>query len=306
MAIAVRQTATATLDAEDSTVTLSLSSAVASGSTLVVIGGVVRRDTFADVQLSSVSDTSSNTWASVTNTETVYGPNAIFAYAQNVAAGSPTVTLSVSESASVRISFALIEIEGCLTSGVLDTIVTGELTAAGTSTATDATGTLTQADNLLIGVCTGSFGLPVNPSGWTSVLTAQNGGAVQGAQISYKVIAATTAQTFTVAHDSASDTESLMAVFKQAAAGATLQYKFQFDTSTMTSADTGITGYVWRNKAPDGGAAEKYESLAGDATAGDLIVSGVPVDVVLGDSITGIFYNGTDTSGLITGTVEEA
>jgi hypothetical protein len=129
---------------------------------------------------------------------------------------------------------------------------------------------------------------------------------VQGVQISYKVIAATDAQTLTVAHDSASDTEILMAVFKQAAAGAALQYKFQFDTSTMTSADTGITGYVWRNKAPDGGAAEKYESLEGDATDGDLLITAIPAGVLIGDSITGIFYNGTDTSGLISGTVEAA
>jgi len=224
----------------------------------------------------------------------------------NVAAATPTVTLSVSESASVRISVALVEITGVLTAAAIDEIVTGELTSADTSTATSATGTLDQADNLLLGVCTGSFGIPVNPSGWTNILTAQNGGAVQGALICYKVIAATDAQTLTVAHESASDTEILMAVFKQAAAGAALQYKFQFDTSTMTSADTGITGYVWRNKAPDGGAAEKYESLAGDATAGDLIITAIPTGVLIGDSITGIFYNGTDTSGLITGTVEEA
>jgi hypothetical protein len=299
--------ATATLDGEDSTVELVSAYAVAAGSTLAVLGGVVRRDTFADVQLNSVSDTSSNTWQTPTNTELTFGPNAFFAYAMNVAAATPMVTLSVNEATSVRISVALVEITGVSTTGVLDQVVTGERTTAGTSTATDATTTLDQADNLLLGVCTGSFGVPVNPSGWTNILPVTNGGAQQGALICYKVISSTDAQTLTVAHESSSDTEILMAVFKQAAAGATLQYKLQLRTDTFTSADTGITAYVWRNSGPDGVFAEKYTGLAGHATAGDLIITGVPSGVALGDTITGVVYSAAgDTSGFITGTVEAA
>jgi len=85
-----------------------------------------------------------------------------------------------------------------------------------------------------------------------------------------------------------------------------LRYKFQLDDATFTSADTGVTGDVWRNASPNTGTSEHYTGLSGAATAGDLYITSIPSNVSLSDTIYGIFYNSSDTSGLIQGTVELA
>jgi len=123
------------------------------------------------------------------------------------------------------------------------------------------------------------------------------------------VTAATTTLTGTVAYDGTASAAALMLVIKEAAAGTTYRYKFELDSSAFTSADTGITGYVWRNLNPDEGAAEKYTSLEGDATAGVLYIKtadGLPSGIAPADTIIGSFYNGTDGSRpFLSGTVEE-
>lgn len=306
MAIAVRQVKTGVVTGEDSTVEIAPDSAVLAGSALVLIGaGVYADGSLPTPRLSSVSDTGSNTWANVTNARGAgsYSPNVYCAVAQNVGAGTPTVTGSFDSSSGNKISWALLEVTGVLTSGAVDEIVASITTVSSTSSSAGPTGTLDQANNLLILVAGGWFGVPTNPSGWTSVLSQQNGVNV-GAQISHRVIATTDPQTGTVPHEATSGASALMVVLKEAAAGGALRYKFQLDPAAFTSGDTGITGYVWRNSGPDGTLAEKYEGLAGDATAGDLLITSVPVGVQIGDTITGVFFNSSDTSGIITGSVE--
>lgn len=85
----------------------------------------------------------------------------------------------------------------------------------------------------------------------------------------------------------------------------TYKLKFEFDSSVFTSSDTSIEGYVWFDEDPDDGPGTYYSGLSGDATAGTLyITSGVPVTVGLATVVKGIFFNATDTSGLVTGAVE--
>lgn len=308
MAIAVRQVKTFTVSGEDGTVTVSFDSSVAAGSTLVVVAGAYSDIATDGTRLTSVSDTSSNTWESPTNVRAVesWAPNVFGAVAQNVASGSPTLTLNLSIASGNQVSGALFEVSGCVTSSGIDKTVTGTSTTS--SISTSATGTLTQANNLVILCAAGWFGEPSNPSGWVSDLTQKNGiGGYLGCQVSHKTTSTTSSVTGTVSSSSAGASSALMYVIKEAAAGATLRYKFLLNASTFTSADTSITGYVWRNGDPDNTVAEKYTSLAGDATAGVLyITSGLPAGAATSDTIIGSFYNSTDGSRpFVAGTVEE-
>lgn len=308
MAIAVRQVKTFTVSGEDGTVTVSFDSSVAAGSTLVVVAGAYSDIETDGTRLTSVSDTSSNTWESPTNVRAVesWAPNVFGAVAQNVASGSPTLTLNLSIASGNQVSGALFEVSGCVTSSGIDKTVTGTSTTS--SISTSATGTLTQANNLVILCAAGWFGEPSNPSGWVSDLTQKNGiGGYLGCQVSHKTTSTTSSVTGTVSSSSAGASSALMYVIKEAAAVATLRYKFLLNASTFTSADTSITGYVWRNGDPDNTVAEKYTSLAGDATAGVLyITSGLPAGAATSDTIIGSFYNSTDGSRpFVAGTVEE-
>jgi len=309
MPIAVRQVATATLTGQGSTPSIALSSNALSGSMLVLIGVGRNTSSGETVVLSSVTDSRSNTWQTPANVQLAgsYTPNVFAAYAYNVAAGATTVTASVNQSSNGAISWALFEITGAATSAAVDKTATGTgTTNTAGSVSTASTGTLTQAANLAILCAGGYFGIPQNPSGYTSALSQQNGAAV-GAQISYKTVAATTAITGTVAHETGANTEltsALLLVVKQASTS-NLRYKFLLNPSLFTSADTGVEGDVWRNGTPSTVLSEYYSGLSGDATSGVLYITGVPSGVALTDTITGSFYNGTDGSRpYVTGTVE--
>jgi len=306
-AIAVRQYKSDPLTAQGANPTIALDSAVAAGSTLLLIGAAYRKDTGQTTLLNSVAD-GTNTWGTPTNVRSSgsYSPNVFCAIAENVSAGSPTVTATLNQAASNFVSWSLIEIEKCVTSSGVMTPVTGTA-SSGTTTSTAATGALAQTDNLVVVCAGGYFGTPSNPSGFTSLLTQMNNGAYVGAQVSYKTVTATDSLTGTVTHDATSGSSALLVVIKAATAGSALHYKFQLDASAFTSADTGITGFVWRNATPDAAAAQRFTGLAGDANAGDLIIAtGLPSGIAVSDTLYGIFYNGNDTSGLIAGVVEAA
>ena len=310
-AIAVRQVKSETkASPQTNTITITPASAVAAGSTLVLVGGARDTNTGQTVLLNSVSDTSSNTWGSPTNVRlsTSWDPNAFLAIAENVASGTPTLTATFNRNGYNSVTWSLFEIEKVVTSSGADKTVTGTATGTTGTISTSATGALTQTDNLVILVVSGYTITWDNPAGWSIAINKSNEGTMIGTIIAYKTVAATDSITGTVTHAScAAETSAIMVVLKAAAAGATLQYKFQLNPSTFTSADTGITGYVWRNGNPDEVLAEKYTGLKGDATDGDLIITGIPVAAEVTDTILGSFYNGTDGSRpLVAGTVEEA
>jgi hypothetical protein len=302
--IAVRQSVTASVTGEDATVALTASSAVAAGSTLVVIGTAVKADGLT-VLLNSVADTSSNSWGTPTNVLGAgsYSPNVFVCVAENVAAATPTVTLTLNQSADVKISWALIEVENVPTSSVTETTVTGT-SASASVTNTSTTTTLSQPAALAILCAGGWFGVPQNPSGWTNIQNVANGTPV-GSLIAHRTLSSTDAITGSVTHEPAASVSAAMVVLNAASSGTTLRMAFAFDSTEFTNADTGITGYVWRNATPDSAAATRYTGLAGDASAGNLyIASALPAGLLASDTVYGIFYNGTDTSGLIAGTVE--
>jgi hypothetical protein len=305
--IVVRQSKAFGITGEDGDTTVSLDSAVLSGSMLVVIGAGVDASSYDALLLNGVSGGGS--WGSITNvrSSSSYAPNVYSAVAHNVSAGSPTVTLSWNASTNNNVSGVLMELTKAATSSAIDKSKTGT-SASGSTISTDATGALTQTHNLAILCAGGWIGTPNNPSGWVNDLTQGNGSPSVGCQVSHKNVTTTDSITGTVTFSDAGASSALLLIIKAAVAGSGYKYKFALNDATLTSADTGITGYVWRNGDPDTVLAEKYTGLAGDAEDGVLyITSGLPEGVDSGDTIVGSFYNESDGSRpFATGTVENA
>ena len=273
------------------------------GSTILVMGASVNQ--VGDrITLVSVADTSANGYSSPVNVaHNAFSPNVFASYAQNVSAGSPSITVNLS-GPNARLTMIVMEIENAAD-------VSFELTRSVTSgtvggtTAIPASGTLSQEDTLAVAIVGGYIGLPSNPATWTSHLTQQNGANI-GAQISSRRLTTNASVDVTVNHDpSSSNRAGLMAIFRAAAlVTGTARYRFLLDPLSFTSADAGIDGYVWRNGTPDQVLAERYTGLVGDAVDGTLLITGVPSNAAPGDTLMGQFENAVDASPRVVGVVE--
>jgi hypothetical protein len=310
MAIAVRQAKQIKRAAADSaTVAVTFDSAVAAGSTLVVMGAAEERLGFDTALLNSVSG--GGTWGTPTNVRTAgaYTPNAFGAVALNVSAGSPTVTLTMNAATQTTVIGVLLEIEGVPTASVVDKTLTKTGPTSGGTLTFDSTGGLTQADNIVLMCVGGYIGEPTNPSGWTAHMLHTNGSeALLGCIVTSKVVSSTDAITASMVGNGTVGYSGVLYVLKEAIASGP-RYEFDLRTDTFTSADTNLEVFVWRNGSPHTVLAERYTGQAGDATAGLLkITSGLPSGVTTGDTVIGLVRvtGGTgDTSGILTGSVEE-
>lgn len=294
-----------------SPLTITFDDPVEAGSLLIIAGGALANDSYTFSNLSSVTDSRSNTWETPVNVNASGTPAAFFSYAMNVAAGTTTITINLSVASNNRYGITAFEYTGMKTTGALDLYVSGSSGAVtGTTVSTAASAVLAQTNNAVILVGAGAFGDPSNTSGYTEHLSVANGGTKIGVQVMSKATASTDSLTGVVTHESVSaNRHAILAVFKEdmAAAATTYRFKFQLDSAAFTSADTGITGYVWQNATPNTAVATVYTGLAGDAVAGDLYVTPASqAGLNLSTTVMGIFFNGTDTSGLITGITEEA
>lgn len=317
-AIAVRQAKSVLVSSGASPLSVSFDSAVAAGSAVVFVGSANNGATDQAALLGTV--TGGGTWSAATNTRASgdYAPNTFAASVANLSAGSPTFSLpftvgGVAPTADLRVSGVLLEIEKVPASAIVDQTVTGTSSGGATSTSTSATTTLAQTDNLLVLVAGGWFGIPQNPSGWTSRLSQQNGSFL-GAQVSTRTVTTTTAQTGTVAHDATSAASAIMLVVK-AANDATYFVEFEFPSAKLASAQANIECFMWRNTDPDGGAATKITGItaetgtkAGDATRRLVnVTTGLPAGTTLGDTIRAVLRvsgGTTKTSGIVSGTVK--
>lgn len=311
MAFGIRLLGTAALTGKTTTGQVTSAYSVPAGALLALVGISSGGGAAEISRLVSVADSVSNTWGNVNNALDDDGywapPNAFGALAHNVSAGTPTVTATFYNNGSSdnKYSMALLEITDAPTSGALEVVrvVSNE---TGSPLAVPGTGTLSQPANMLIAVYGGWIGTPNNPSGWSSDFTRTNGiDGVIGCQVSHKQIDTTASQSVTFTGDGSSGASALLFVIKKKAESA-LRYKFQLDDSTFTSSDTNIIGEVWRNSTPSSGVAEHYTGLTGAATDGDLYITSIPAGASVSDTVYGIFYNSTDTSGLIQGVVEVA
>ena len=193
--IAVRQSRTYSLTAQSATVEVAPSGAFAEDSLVCIVGCAVQ-DTGEAVLLSSTSG-GSYTWQTPSNTRTAdnYAPNVFSTYAMDVTSATPTITMSLSQPGPSKVSLVLLEIEkAALTSAKDGDSNIGTSGSGATSTSSEATGALSQTDNLLVLAAGGWFGAPTNPSGWTSRLTQENGTYI-GLQVSTKTVTATATQT---------------------------------------------------------------------------------------------------------------
>lgn len=317
----VRQFKPFSLVSQDGTVELPAFDAdVAAGSTIAVLVGLEKSDTGQTVLLSSVSG--GGTWASPVNERSSgdYAPNAAGCYVENVSAGAPSIVLAVNQSSSVRATGAVIEIEGVVTSSGVDKLFTEP--NAGASATTNSTGTsgdLAQANNIVLA---GNFGYNgVNTtlgSPWTDLHNQQNGVAgALGGYVAWRTVAATTALNITFTHDASAGGACVLMVIKDAP-DATHRYVFDFDKDELPSGQTNIECLIARNVEPmsDGAEYEYYSGItaetgtkSGDADTRQIIITGVPGDVVDTDTIQGSFrVAGAPTKGSVAwfeGTVEE-
>jgi hypothetical protein len=292
--------------------TIAFNAPVSAGSTILFIGTLVRHDTAQACLINSASDTSANDYETPVNVRASgsYRPNVAMVYAENVAAGSPTITLTLNQGTAIRITGMLYEIEKCAASAVVDGLDTEELATAATSITVGPTDTLDQTDQMVIVAAGGWFGVPQTPGGWTSGIAHQNGlDSFVGAMVAHKTIATTAAQSATVVHESSINSAALIVTLKAAAAASGLRYKFDLHP-TLADSMTALYVEVWRNGEPNEVLAEVYTGQTTDATGELLIQTGVngatlPVSVAGTDTIKAdvrdLSGNGT---GRISGTVE--
>lgn len=291
--IAVRQSKTFTLTGQASPLSLSFDSSVAANSTIVAIGTAIDATDVAAL-LGTVSGGSA-TWGGATNTRTSGAslPNVFAAVGVNASAGTPTFSLPFttngSASTDFRATLTLLEVEKTPTSGVVANTVTGTSTGA-TSTATSSTGTLAQTDNLVVLCAGGWFGVPVLPVGYTQRQLVQNGTFI-GCLVATKKVTANTAQTGTVAHDTAPEASAILLVLKAADDSA---YFYEFELVDVSGAAiaagiTNIKAVVARNRDPmTTGTNEYYTGLT--STAGKILISsGLPSGLSVSDTLRASF-----------------
>lgn len=142
------------------------------------------------------------------------------------------------------------------------------------------------------------------PSGYSSI-NLLDGNAFAQFQSVYKINNAAAIQSISWSGPSGQSTTdgtvAALATYK-AAATTNLRVKALFDSAI--NGDSSITAYVWTTD-PSAGVARKFEGLTAEASGGELRID-LPsgAGYTNGQSVNVLAYNSTDTSGLISATVE--
>lgn len=165
---------------------------VAGGNFLATLNGVNVGGTPTN---SAPTDTQSNGWSTTTEPTSQGGGNAFLCYAEDVAAGNTTVTLDYGTGFYITGEFA--EFSGVVVVSPLDQQTSGS-SAWSNSPATGTTGTLAQADELVLAVVGGQasnanegFDVPAT-TGYTNLYVEQDGSLHESGSGDYKFVAATT------------------------------------------------------------------------------------------------------------------
>lgn len=165
---------------------------VAGGNFLATLNGVSVGGTPTN---SAPTDTQSNGWSTTTEPTSQGGGNAFLCYAEDVAAGNTTVTLDYGTGFYITGEFA--EFSGVVVVSPLDQQTSGS-SAWSNSPATGTTGTLAQADELVLAVVGGQasnanegFDVPAT-TGYTNLYVEQDGSLHESGSGDYKFVAATT------------------------------------------------------------------------------------------------------------------
>lgn len=165
---------------------------VSGGNFLATLNGVYVGGTPPN---SAPTDTQSNGWSTTTEPTSQGGGNAFLCYAEDVAAGNTTVTLDYGTGFYITGEFA--EFSGVVVVSPLDQQTSGS-SAGSNSPATGTTGTLAQADELVLAVVGGQasnanegFDVPA-ATGYTNLYVEQDGSLHESGSGDYKFVSATT------------------------------------------------------------------------------------------------------------------
>jgi hypothetical protein len=282
------------------------------GNCLVIVGGAIKSDTSDTALATAVSG--GGTWTTPDNvlTGSEYAPNAFTAHCPNASGGALTVTLTLDTTSSNQVTGVVQEWDEMPTSSV--EILTNPATgtnSGGTSTQVSDTGALSTTQGVAIFGCFGWGGIFTTPSGWTgaeSPLPQQNGvDGYLGGHVAYRNLTTADAPGFIASfpHQTSAGTAGIMVLLRDNVTTPTI--RVLLDPAKFTSADTGITAFVYVNGWPDTVLAYRITGLVGDATAGRLDITpsatNFPPNLRTGDSVRVMISNGTDTSGLLPATL---
>lgn len=263
--------------------------------------------------INAVTDSKGQTWtrrASAQNTST---SNRLWVYIYdcfNAAAGSTTVSLDCTlEDDANYISWEVSEASGVATTSANDQSATTQVAPSAATATVGPTSALSQADEIVFAIAAGKWYWQFNGSGAApSTYTLDNlvnDSTYVSMQTAHKIVSATTAvsATWTFPPDQSVNDGGAFALvtYKAASAATTLRVKFILETAV--NGDTGIESLVWRGN-PTGAYATQYPAVTAEASGGIVYYSPAPTGAIAGDSVNGILWNSTDTSGLITGVVE--
>lgn len=192
-------TDSATNTASTTSVATSTGITVAAGDLVIVAVGL--RADIATSGAVSIADSLSNTWNALNSTPQAIGTRqGVFAYSKITNAGTMTVTASWPNSlgGTVHTVIVVARYEGAFESSPLDANPAVTTYTTGTSLDAPATGTLSQADELVVSCyANGSGDTASATSPMTTDVTVSTGGGAgtEGAGIASKVVASTATTT---------------------------------------------------------------------------------------------------------------
>ena len=175
------------------TLALAFDSGTASSGSLIVVAFSIYRPGGHSI---AVNDNKGNTYVEVTGAS-ISGASVVTSiwYCENASGGSGH-TVTITDNSGAEFHGAALEITGALTSGALDK-ANAQDDASDTTPHTGSTGTLTQADEIVVIVTgnytngTGLSGIAVD-GGWTQVSEHLNP-TFQPGEVDYQIVSATTA-----------------------------------------------------------------------------------------------------------------
>lgn len=283
---------------------------VTAGSTLVARIGI-RNVGQTGALISAITDSKGQTWTKreeqQDTAEDSHGWSYIFD-CQNAAAGSTTISLDCAvEDNNNFIVWMVTELAGVPTSSAHDKGNKTSVSGTASSISVPATAALAQADSIYLVLVSAKWWYDINggsaPTNWTLDGYA-NANSFVCAMFASRIVTSTTGLGFSVtgvANQSTDDGATGIIYAYKAAGSSNYRVRALFDTTI--NGDSSITAYVWTGE-PSSVVATKFTGLTAEASGGVLLINLPSTGYTNGQSVNVLAFNSTDTSGLITATVE--
>lgn len=235
-------------------------------------------------------------------------------YLPNLSSGNKTVDFNLNAPSSTVLNMTVLELSGVPTTSPLSAVVTAYNTNVAPNIAISS-GTLPSSDCLLVGVCgtSGNYASDINFTATANLGTPidireqPNGGNV-GCYVVKLVPSSTASHTITFDHEDAIyGNMAILAIFLNESS----PQRFKFYTDSGAQGDSGVSAIVWEDNGVDIVGTKYIEdtglSFQGTLDSGRSVLyvscsSGL--GLANGTVVKGIAYNGTNTTGLMSGVVE--